>query len=65
MAEQEGKKYFVYIVVGLTGGNNPRLFIIQDPVQWLTPDPPTTMDYSGWKNGVIEEVHFSSIEGIE
>lgn len=61
-AEIEGDKFFVYIVKGLVDESDPRIFIIQNPVQWLTPDPPATKDYSDWKNGVKEEIEFSLLE---
>lgn len=55
-AEQEKDKYFVYVVSGLREGNNPIIEIIQDPVEYLTPDPPVQKKFSNWKNGVIKVV---------
>jgi len=53
-AEIEKEKYFVYIVSGLTEGHTPTLEIIQNPVRYLTPDPPLQKKFSSWKNGVIK-----------
>jgi len=55
-AEQEENKYFVYIVSGLREGNNPIIEIIQNPVKYLTPDPPVQKKFSDWKNGVIKVI---------
>ncbi|HIE14731.1 TPA: DUF3883 domain-containing protein, partial [Candidatus Bathyarchaeota archaeon] len=46
-AEIEKDRYFVYVVSGLKEGHNPTLEIIQNPVKYLTPDPPIQ------KNSVI------------
>lgn len=56
-AKKEGDKYYVYIVAGLKEGVYPKkLFIIQNPFKWLTPDPPIEEEYSEWKNAVKEEL---------
>ena len=55
-AEKEGDKYYVYIVTGLKEGIHPKkLFIIQNPAKWLTPEPPVEEEYSDWKNAVMKE----------
>jgi hypothetical protein len=55
-AEQEEDKYFVYVVSGLREGNNPIIEIIQNPIEYLTPDPPVQKKFSNWKNGVIKVI---------
>jgi hypothetical protein len=52
-AEIEKDRYFVYVISGLSEGSTPRLDIIQNPVKYLTPDPPVQKKFSDWKNGVI------------
>jgi len=55
-AETEKDKYFVYIVSGLKEGSTPMLEIIQNPINYLTPDPPLQKKFSSWKNGVVKVV---------
>jgi len=55
-AKKEGNKYYVYIVVGLREEVHPKkLILIQNPLKWLTPDPPVEAEYSDWKNAVKQE----------
>lgn len=60
-AEQEGDKYFVYIISGLKKGNKPKLEIIQDPVKYLMPDPPAEKKFSDWKNGVAKAIDLQKV----
>ncbi|MBU4502159.1 MAG: DUF3883 domain-containing protein [Nanoarchaeota archaeon] len=60
-AEQEGDKYFVYIISGLKEGNKPKLEIIQDPVNYLMPDPPAEKKFSDWKNGVAKAIDLQKV----
>lgn len=60
-AEQEEDKYFVYVVSGLGEVNNPIIEIIQDPIKYLTPDPPVQKKFSNWKNGVIKVIKCQKI----
>lgn len=61
-AKQEGDTFYVYIVTGLKeGSSNNKLFIIQNPVKWLTADPPIEENYSSWKNAVQIEIDFEKI----
>jgi hypothetical protein len=55
-AEQEEDKYFVYVVSGLRLGNNPIVEIIQNPIEYLTPDLPVQKRFSNWKNGVVKVI---------
>lgn len=55
-AKQEQDKYFVYVVSELREGNNPIIEIIQNPVEYLTPNPPIQKRFSNWKNGVIKVI---------
>jgi hypothetical protein len=55
-AEQEGDRYFVYVVSGLREGNCPIIDIIQNPVKFLTPDPPIQKKFSNWENGIIRKI---------
>jgi len=58
-AKQEGDKYFVHVVTGLREGPHPKkMFIIQNPLKWLTPDPPMEEKYSDWKNAITKEYEF-------
>lgn len=58
-ARKECDKYYVYVVSGLKEGFTPKkLFIIQNPTRWLTPDPPIKEEYSDWKNAVKNEFEF-------
>lgn len=60
-ARIEGNKYYVYVLAGLREGDHPKvLYIIQDPVRWLTPDPPVQQEYSDWNGGVKHEVTFEN-----
>ena len=60
-AEQEEDKYFAYVVSGLREGNNPIVEIIQNPIEYLTPDPPVQKKFSNWKNGVIKVIKCQKI----
>jgi hypothetical protein len=53
-AEQEGDKYYVYVVSGLKEGASPIIELIQNPVKYLSPDPPAQKKFSDWKNGVVK-----------
>lgn len=54
-AKKESDKYYVYIVTVLKEGFYPKkLFIIQNPLKWLTPDPPMEEEYSHWENAVTQ-----------
>lgn len=55
-AEVEKDRYFVYVVSGLKQGRAPALEIIQNPIKYLTPDPPIQKKFSDWKNGVVKVV---------
>lgn len=55
-AEQEGDRFFVYVVSGLRKGLVPKIQILQNPVKYLVPDPPYKKGFSDWKNGVIKIV---------
>lgn len=55
-AEQEGDKYFVYIISRLREGSNPTIEMIQNPIKYLMPDPPVQKKFSNWRNGVIKVV---------
>jgi len=60
-AKLEGDKYYVYVVTGLKEGDHlKKIFIIQNPVKWLTPDPPVEPEYSDWQAGVKEEIIFEN-----
>ncbi len=52
-AEEEGKKYYVYVVSGLKLDYTPTIHIIRNPVKYLTPDPPLQKKFSDWSNAVI------------
>jgi len=60
-AEKEGEKYFVYVVSRLKEGNIPVLEIIQDPINYLIPDPPVQKKFSNWKNAVINVIRCQKI----
>jgi len=51
-AEQVEDRYFVYVVSRLRKGNDPLIEIIQNPVKYLTPEPPAQKSFRNWKNGV-------------
>ena len=55
-AEQEKERYFVYVVSRLKEGSTPIIEIVQNPVKYLTPDPPAKKFFSDWKNGVLKTV---------
>lgn len=55
-AEAEKDRYFVYVVSRLKEGSTPILQIIQDPIKYLTPDPPIQKKFSDWKNGVVRVI---------
>lgn len=61
-AEEEKKRFFVYVVSGLREGNTPVIEIIQDPIEYLTPDPPIQKRFSNWKNGVKKVVKCQKIQ---
>lgn len=60
-AENEKDKYFVYIMSGLREGGNPKLEIIQNPVKYLTPNPPIHKTFNSWKNGVKKIVGLKKV----
>lgn len=60
-AEQEKEKYFVYVVKRLRGESGPIIEIIQNPVKYLTPDPPIQKKFSDWENGVSRTIKLSKI----
>jgi len=60
-AEKEKDKYFCYITSRLKEGGNPRLEIIQNPVKYLTPNPPIRKKFIDWKNGVNKTVRLKKI----
>jgi hypothetical protein len=51
-AEQEKDNYFVYVVSRLKEESGPIIEIIQNPIKYLTPDPPARKVFSAWENGV-------------
>lgn len=51
-AEQELDRYYVFIVSRLQAESTPIIEIIQNPVKYLTPDPPSEKKFSDWKNGI-------------
>ena len=55
-ATQEKDNYFVYVVSRIRKGNQQVLEIIQNPVKYLTPDPPAKKSFSKWKSGVRQTV---------
>jgi hypothetical protein len=56
-AKEEQDRYYVYVVTGLAeGDHSKKVFIIQNPTKWLTPNPPVEKEYSDWKNAVKKEV---------
>ena len=55
-AEEEKDKYFVYVVKRLRGESGPVIEIIQNPVKYITPDPPIQKKFSDWKNGILRVV---------
>ena len=60
-AENEKDKYFVYIVSGLREESNPKLEIIQNPVKYLTPNPPVHKKFGFWENGVKKIVRLKKV----
>ncbi len=60
-AEEEKERFYVYVVSGLREGNTPVIKIIQDPVKYLTPDPPAQKKFSSWQNGVSQLVKCQKI----
>ncbi|MFC2066845.1 DUF3883 domain-containing protein [Chloroflexota bacterium] len=60
-AEEEQGNYFVYIVSGLRKENFPIIRIIQDPVKYLTYDPPAQKKFSTWQNGIIQIIKCNKI----
>jgi hypothetical protein len=60
-ARLESEKYYVYVVTGLKEGDHQKkLYIIQDPIKWLKPDPPVEQEYTNWQGSVKEEVTFEN-----
>jgi hypothetical protein len=57
-AQKEQDKYYIYVLAGVIEGSKPKLYIIQNPLKWLTPDPPLDENYSEWKNAVQTEYYF-------
>jgi len=57
-AQKEQDKYYIYVVTGVKEGSKPKLYIIQNPLKWLTPDPPAEENYSDWKNAIQTEYEF-------
>jgi hypothetical protein len=55
-ANQEREKYFVYIVSMLRSENSPIIEIIQNPAEFLMPDPPARKVFSSWHNGVKSKI---------
>lgn len=55
-AEQEGDRYFVYVVSGLRKGMIPKIQIIQNPIKYLVPDPPIKKSFSDWNGGIARLV---------
>ena len=60
-AENERDKYLVYIVSELGEGGNPKLEIIQNPVQYLVSDPPIHKRFNFWKNGIKRIVRLRKV----
>jgi len=60
-AEQEGDKYWVYVVSGLKEEASPKIELIQDPVKYLTPDPPIQKCFSDWKNGILKVIRSKKV----
>lgn len=60
-AEQEGDRYYLYILTGLQENSTPQLSVIQNPVKYLSPDPPTEKKVSDWKNGVQKMISFRKV----
>ena len=58
-AEEQQYSYFVYIVVGLVEGKTPSVQVIQNPIKYLSPDPPIQKKFSRWKNGVRRVITLS------
>jgi hypothetical protein len=55
-AEQEEDKYYVFIVSGVKAESTPKIKVIQNPVKYLTPDPPSEKKFSDWKNAVAKTI---------
>ena len=60
-AEQEGDRYYLYIVTGLQENSTPQLSVIQNPVKYLSPDPPIEKKVSDWKNGIQKMIIFRKV----
>lgn len=60
-AEDEKDRYFVYIMSGLRREGTPKLEIIQNPVQYLIPDPPIHKRFKIWKNGIKRIVRLKKV----
>jgi hypothetical protein len=52
-AEEQGDKYYVYVVSGLKLDHMPMIQVIRNPVKYLTPDPPVQKKFSDWSNAII------------
>lgn len=59
--EEERDRYYVYVVSGLREGNTPAIEIIQNPVEYLIPDPPAQKKFSSWRNGISRVVKCQKI----
>jgi hypothetical protein len=57
-AEVEKDRYYVYVISRLKEGSTPMIEVIQNPVKYLTPEPPIQKKFSDWKNGVAKTVKF-------
>lgn len=55
-AEQEQDSYFVYVVSGLREGREPIIEVLQNPSNYLTPNPPRTKRFSNWQNGIMQVI---------
>jgi len=61
-AEEQKEKYYVYIVCSLRKGSIPSISVIQDPIKYLSPDPPAQKKFSTWQNGVSQVIKCQPIE---
>jgi len=54
-AEDEGDSYWVYVVTGLRQGTSTKVYMIQNPLKYLTAKLPSVVELENWKAAVIEE----------
>ncbi len=54
-AEEEGDSYWVYVVTGLRQGTATKVYMIQNPLKYLAPKLPSTVELENWKAAVREE----------